>query len=190
MSTTSKKKPGFTLIELLVAIIVSSILISITVSVYNLFRRSMLIDQSKSDIVQNARISFDRLSRDLRQTPDLVTSLPADVNDNSVTEPHEIEFEDGNANDLTYRRYYIVGTTLKIDTKEYYFSGSPAIRVRWNATGGSGVLVSHVISTQDVADSVDSISFYGSNQIQVLLVTAGENNQSFPLRTTIFGRNL
>lgn len=190
MSTTSKRKSGFTLIEVLVAIIISSILIGITVSVYNLFRRSMLQDQSKADIVQNARISFDRLTRELRQTPDVVTTLPADPSDNSVTEPGEIEFEDGHTQDLTYRRYYIASGTLKLDTKEYYFSGTPAIRVRWNATGGSGVLTAHVISTQDIADSVQSVSFYGSNQIQIILVTAGESGQTFPLRTVVFGRNL
>lgn len=190
MSTSPRKKPGFTLIEVLVAIIISSILIGITVSVYNLFRKSMLQDQSKADMVQNARISFDRLTRELRQTPDVVTTLPADPTDNSVTQPGEIEFEDGHTQDLTYRRYYVSNGTFKVDTKEYYFSGTPAIRVRWNATGGSGTLTAHVISTQDIADSIQSISFYGTNQIQIILVTVGENNQTFPLRTVVFGRNL
>jgi prepilin-type N-terminal cleavage/methylation domain-containing protein len=190
MSRTSKKKLGFTLIEVLVAIIVSSILISITVSVYNLFRKSMILDQSKADIAQNGRISLDRLTRELRQTPDVVTTLPNDVNDVSVAQPGQIEFQDGHANDLTYRRYYVSGSTLKVDTKEYYFSGNSGVRVPWNASGGQGTLTAHVISTQDIADSIQNISFYGSNQVQIIMNTIGESNQVYPLRTVVYGRNL
>lgn len=187
---TSKKQPGFTLIELLVAVIISSILIGITVSTYSLFRKSMNLDQSKSNIAQNARIALDRLSRELRQTPDVVTNLPDDPTDNTVAQPGQIEFEDGHANDLTYRRYYITNSVLKVDVKEYYFSGDPAYRVKWNASGGSGQLVTHVISTQDIADNVQSIVLYGTDQIQIILTTAGEGNQQFALRTTVFGRNI
>src|ERR1044072_1460625 len=150
----TSRRPGFTLIELLVAMIVSSILISITISTYSLFRKSMNLDQGRSTIAQNNRIALDRLSRELRQTPEIVTEYPADADDTSVAQPGQIEFEDGHANDLTYKRYYITGSTLKVDVKQYYFSYDPTYRVTWNAVGNGNVApIANTISTQDIADN-------------------------------------
>jgi prepilin-type N-terminal cleavage/methylation domain-containing protein len=188
MPTTSR---AFTLVELVVAIAISSILIGITVSSYTLFRRSMNLDQGKSDITQNARVALDRLARELRQTPDVVTPLPADPNDNSVAQPGQIEFEDGHANDLTYRRYYISGGILKVDVKQYYFSYDTATRVKWNAIGNGGVApVSSIVSTNDIADNALSVSFYGNNQVLILATMQDGNAQQIQVRTTILGRNL
>jgi prepilin-type N-terminal cleavage/methylation domain-containing protein len=189
MLTTSRR--AFTLVELLVAVAVSSILVTVTISTYSLFRRSMTLDQSRAALAQNGRIALDRLSRELRQTPEVVTELPVDVNDNTVTQPGEIEFEDGHADDLTYKRYYIANSTLKVDVKEYYFTYDTATRVKWNAIGTSGESpVSSVISTNDVADNVLSVAFYGSNQVQILLTLQDSDSQQTQLRTTILGRNL
>lgn len=189
MSTTSK--PAFTLVELLVAVAVSSVLVFITVSTYSLFRRSMTLDQSRAALAQNGRIAFDRLSRELRQTPEVVTDLPADPNDTTVVQPGEIEFEDGHANNLTYKRYYVASGVLKVDVKQYYFTYDTGTRVKWNAVGTSGESpISNVISTNDVADSVQSVSFYGSNQVQMLITLQDSDSQQLQLRTTILGRNL
>jgi prepilin-type N-terminal cleavage/methylation domain-containing protein len=189
MLTTSKR--GFSLVELLVAVAVSGILVAITISTYSLFRRSLTLDQSRAGLSQNGRITLDRLSRELRQTPDVVTTLPTTSSDNSVTQPGYIEFEDGHANDLTYKRYYVSSGVLKVDVKQYYFSYDTVTRVKWNAIGTGGVSpVSNVISTSDIADGVSSIAFYGSNQVEVLLSMQDSDNQTLQLRTVILGRNL
>jgi len=184
------KRRAFTLIELLVAIAVSSILIVTAVSMYTLIRNSITLDQSRGDMEQNANIALDRLSRDLRQTPDVVTVLPASTTDASVPKPHEIEFEDGHTNDLTYRRYYLNGSVLELDTKEYYFASNPATRVKWNATSGGTSPVSAVISTQDIADMVQTLNVYGNDSVmQVEVITTDGGTQTFSLRTTVEGRN-
>jgi prepilin-type N-terminal cleavage/methylation domain-containing protein len=189
MRTTSKR--AFTLIELLVAVTVSGILIGITISTYSLFRKSMVLDQGKTSMSQNARIALDRLSRELRQTPDVVTTIPADTNDTSVAQPGEIEFEDGHANDLTYKRYYISAGVLKVAVKQYYFSYDTGTRVKWNAVGTGGVApISNVISTNDVADNVNTVAFYGTNQVTILITMQDGENQQYQLRTTVLGRNL
>jgi len=181
---------AFTVVELLVAVVISSILITITVATYSLFRRSMTMDQSRANLAQNARIAMDRMSREIRQTPDVVTVLPSSPSDTSVTQPGEIEFEDGHAGDLTYKRYYISGGTLKMDTKEYYFATDPTVRVTWSAVGSGGVTpVSHVISTQDIADSVASLAAYGDVEISLVLTTSDSFNQQYHLRSTILRRN-
>lgn len=186
----STVKRAFSLTELLVAILISSLLVGITVSMYSLIRKSMAQDQVKSDSTQNARVSLDRISRELRQTPQVVTVLPANESDNSVTQPGAIEFEDGHANDLSYKRYYLSGTTLRMQVKEYYFASSPSTRVRYNAVDGSGNLptAANVNTYQDVAEMVQSMSFYGSSRIKIVMVT-GDGIQNFTLQTSVEGRN-
>jgi hypothetical protein len=169
---------------------VSSILVVITVSVFSLVRKSMVLDQGKADISQNARITVDRLSRELRQTPQVVTVLPQDSLDVTVSQPGEIEFEDGHANDLTYRRYYRSGTTLQLQVKEYYFAASPTTRVRWNELDGTGnTPLSAVLSTQDIAEFVSSLKFYGSEVTQMEITTTDGGVQSFVLQASVQGRN-
>lgn len=186
-----RRRKAFTLVELLVAVLVSSILIGLTVSIYGLFRKSMALDQSRADITQNARIALDRMSREIRQTPDIVTEMPADPSDTSVSQPGEIEFEDGHAEDLTYRRYYVSGGVLHLDIKEYYFSYEPGVRVKWNSIGTGGVSpLSTVISTQDIATNVSSLLLYGGTVIDLSLSTSDTNGQVYLLRTSIYGRNI
>ena len=191
MPINNRQQPGFTLVELLVAMIISSILVSITISIYGLFRKSIVIDQSRSDIVQNGRVAIDRITRDIRQTTGIVTVLPDDTSDNSVAEPHEIEFEDGNAGDLTYRRYYMNGTILELDVKEYYFAADPTTRVHWNDLDSNGnPPVAHVISTQDIALDVSRFDVYGYKPVQLFITTSDPTGQSFSLRSYITGRNI
>ncbi|CAN5125465.1 hypothetical protein BH11PAT4_BH11PAT4_0800 [soil metagenome] len=181
---------GFSLTELLVAVMVSSILVTVTVSVFSLVRKSMVLDQAKADISQNARITVDRLSRELRQTPQVVTELPQDAADTSVAQPGEIEFQDGHTNDLTYRRYYRSGTTLQLQVKEYYFAAAPTVRVRWNEVNGSGQTpLSAVLSTQDIAEFVSSLKFYGSEVVQMEITTTDGGVQTFKLQASVQGRN-
>jgi prepilin-type N-terminal cleavage/methylation domain-containing protein len=186
-----KSRRGFTLVELLVAIIISSLLIGMTASIYSLFRRSMAADQAKADIAQNARVAMDRLSRELRQTPDIVTEFPTDPSDTSVSQPGEIEFENGHASTgdddyLTYHRYYIDRGVLKLDVKEYYLADDPDHRVRWNSPGSP---LSDVISTQDIATGVQSLVGYENQTLQLTLTTTDGGSQHLPLRTTIYKRN-
>lgn len=182
-------KRAFTFVELLVAVMVGSILVGTSVTLYGLVRRSLGEDQVRADAAQNARVSLDRLSREVRQSPEVVTVLPSTLSDASVTQPGEIQFEDGHANDLTYKRYYLSGTTLQMQVREYYFSGAPGTRVKWNAVGNGGVSPTMaVISTQDVAEMVQELRFAGGSLIEMEVVT-GEGVQTYRLRTSVERRN-
>lgn len=170
--------------------LVSGILVGITVSTYSLIRTSMNLDTMKADSAQNARVAMERMSRELRQAAEVVTMLPSSAADTSVVQPHEIEFEDGHANDLTYKRYYLDGTTLQMQVKEYYFSTAPSTRVQWNAVGGSGEApIAAIITTQDIADMVQSLTLYESDVFQVQIVTGDGMNQAYHLQTSVAGRN-
>lgn len=183
------KKSGFTLVELLVALVISSILIGASVSIYTVFRKAIAQDQNKAALTQNARVAFDRISRELRQTPGVVTVLPKDKDDTTVAQPGEIEFEDGHENNLTYNRYYLVGSSLKLDVIEYYFADDSGLRVPYNSKKTNGeVPIKHVISTQDVAEMVQGISFYAGPPLQFEMTTT-DGKQSYTIRTNLYERN-
>jgi prepilin-type N-terminal cleavage/methylation domain-containing protein len=186
-----RKRPAFTLVELVVAVAVSTVLITATTAIYSLFRRSISLDQARADSSQNGRIALDRLTRELRQAPDIVTPLPLSPADTSVAQPSEIQFEDGHANDRSYRRYYLENGHLRVQTLEYYFAYQPSVRVRWNEIGNGGVTpLQTVVSTQDVADSVLSFQLYGRSVITIYLTTGDGGIISLPLRTVVQARNL
>ena len=194
MSTVHK--PAFTLVELLVAIIISSVLIAITVQTYTLFRRAVVQDESRSGLNQNGRVALDRMTRELRLTPELLSVFPLTPADTSVPEPHQVEFQDGYVSSsdpsyLTYHRYYLSGTTLQLDVKQYYFSAQPTVRVDAVSVDGSGnPPIAQVISTQSIAQEVTSFNLYGHKPLQVLLTTGDNFTQSYSLRSQITGRNL
>lgn len=187
----STSKPGYTLIELLIAMLVSSILIGITTSTFTLFRKSITQDQTQVDLTQNARISEERIARELRQTREVITVLPTSSADTTVTEPHLIEFENGHAevgdsDYLYYYKYYLSGTTLELDTKKYTVSPSTTA-VKWNTAGATAT----VLSTVTVAESVSDISFYAptTSSTQFTVTTSDGANKTYALRTTILKRN-
>jgi prepilin-type N-terminal cleavage/methylation domain-containing protein len=191
MCIKNKRKPGFSLVELLVAMVISGILVGLTTSVYSLFRRSLSRDQGTADISQNARIVFDRLSREIRQSPDMSTELPADPSDNTVTQPYAVEFENGHATDLTYRHYFVQNSVLELEQKEYYCLHEPSVRVR-NVPASCSVsdpITANVLSTTDIADHVQSIAFYGDRVIEAVIITADGNGQTYTLRSFIYRRN-
>ena len=189
--STNKRLAGFTLIELLVAMIISSILISVTSSTYLLFRRSLARDQAKADITQNARIALDRMSREIRQSRGIITDLPNTISDISVAEPHEIEFNDGHLElgDPTFpsnRRYYVSNGVLKLDIRQYSLNNVPILYL--GPDGSSPTMA--VLSTQDVAERVSDLSFYGTGSIFLAYITTTDGEtQNYTLTSTIIKRN-
>ena len=193
MSTDPKS--GFTIVELLVAIIISSVLVGVTVQTYTLFRRAVVQDESRSGLNQNGRVALDRMTRELRLTPQLLTVFPTGPAD-PLPQPNGIEFQDGyqattDQEYLTYHRYYLNGSTLQLDIKRYVFSSQPTVRVDATSYDSYGnPPVAQIISTQSIALGVKSLVFYGYKPLQVLLTTADNFNQSYPLRSQITERNL
>lgn len=186
MFPSKRKQGGFTLIELVVAMAISSVLVVMTVATYTVFRKSIVTDQAKADLSQNARVAMDRISRDLRQTHFIVTTLPVD---SSGTQPGEIEFENdhalvGDSDYMSYHRYFIDSTgTLQLQTKYYILNGN---KVTYSA-GGTAT----IDSTVPIANDMSSLAFYSADgsTIQIVVTTTDGVHQTYQLRTTVRKRN-
>ena len=185
LKTNSK---GFTLMEILVAISLSLLVIGslygIYISSYKSYRKSI----NKADLNQNVRIVLERISRDLRQTNNVITTLPSG----------EIKFQDGHdISKIRYINYYRdTDNNLHQKISHYYFPVDPSIYVRWNEVevDGNGQPQLPLEETEpgdDVikAEKITSLSFEG-DQLITINITAADSENTYSARTEVLGRNI
>lgn len=180
---------GFTLIELLIAITVSVILFMILASSYDLSQKIYNQTDIKAEITQNGRVILDRMIRELRQTPEIVTQLPENNDPASTT--NEIMFQDGHdMSSINYIRYFLDGNNLDRQELYYYFPDDPDTHVAWYATDQDGSAPDLISSTpRIIGEYVDDIEFWGVKLININIYLS-KNNGSEILNTAVYGRNL
>lgn len=100
------KKNGYSIIEVLVAIVIGVLVIEAAYLFFPLGSRIAREGETLNVLAQTARIVLNRIERDIRQTPNLITDLPASQSEdtNSIflidgypedddTDPHYISYE-------------------------------------------------------------------------------------------------
>lgn len=186
-------KKSFTLIEILIALIAGTILILTLYSVYVVNSKTYRTSVNQEELTQNARIALERMTRDIRQTFEVVTVLPPTATDQLNPPPSYIEFQDGHdISKIQYIKYYLDGNNLKRQAVHYSFSTDRNTWVKWNAQDQSGHAPDRIVDpTQDVikADKVSSLKFYGDNVITVEL-TVSDSINTFNFQTDVWGRNI
>lgn len=181
-------KRGFTLIETLLALLLGILIVFTGYSLYSAHQKSYQANLLSLELAQNGRIALDRMSREIRQAPVIVTLLPPDQ-----TQPpaSEIMFQDGHdTSKIRYITYYLEGTDLKRRVSHFYFNEEPDQWVYWDAkdTNGNSPLAS-IDEEQTIAENIATISFYGERLIHISLI-AQKENKKIPFKTIIFSRNL
>lgn len=178
---------GFTLVEIIVSLSMFLVAILLTSSIYLLTQKSYNQGAAKAELSQNARVTLDRLSRELRQAVTVVTAIPAASSSPAV----EIFFQDGHdISQITYLRYYLSGSDLKRQHKAYYFSAEPATYVPWNSVDVNGNPPQEkIISDEIVGEKFSSLGFWGStSQINIQMgLIKGQSRLN--LETSIYKRN-
>ncbi len=176
-------KPAFSLIEVGIAVTIVIMLMIVTYSVFIMSQQTQRKVDSRAEIVQNQRATFDRLTRELRQANTILTALPAS----------ELKFEDGHGNlagnPTVYVRYYLQGTDLYREVSYYYFAPDTITHVFYSDTDGGGNPPSLSV-TEDrlVGEYVSSLSFSGSGTITVS-TTFTNNSQILTLTSDVSPRN-
>ncbi|OGD57136.1 hypothetical protein A2V71_01730 [Candidatus Berkelbacteria bacterium RBG_13_40_8] len=194
----AKLKRAFTLLEMVVTISLSLLLIGSLYSVYLTSYKSYRRSVNKAELNQNARIALERISRDLRQTERITTSLPPDDTDDMNPAPSAIQFQDGHdTENIQYIKYLLSGNELRRQIIYYCFSATPetcppADWVAWNAQDQYGDPPSEWIDPNKnviKADKISSIKFYGIKLITTEIV-AEDADSSYTYKTQILGRNI
>lgn len=183
-------KQGFTLFEALISITIGITLLGLLLAIYSLSIRSLNEGQKRAELTQDSRITIERITRDIRETRHIATILPEDKEDPENQPPNEIEMQDGHTSTLQYIKYYLSGTNLRKQIRQYYFNIDPEILVPFDAEDDFGNPPEiNIISDNLSGKFIKNIIYFGSNPIHIeLILESGLINHS--TRTTIYGRNL
>jgi len=182
---------GFTLIEIIVSLSLFVILILLVNNMYALSQSTYNKNSDIAELTQNARVALDRLSRELRQSETIISSLPP-TNTDSMNPPiNEIFFQDGhNPSQITYILYRRQGENLERIAKAYYFSADPTTYVTYNSVDLGGSLpLELIISDSIVGEYITDLEFWGANGLVNLNLELTKNNHSFSLETSVYSRN-
>lgn len=179
---------GFTLTELIISMVIALLILIIVSSTFILNQRVYQKSNTKAELIQNARITLDLMSREVRQATALVTTLP-DNNSNPATVAHELEFQDGHVeNVIQYIRYYLNGSDLHRQIIVYYFDTDPSTYVTWDDVNAFGPPSQTTTEDKIVGENFGELDFYGNGNINIDL-TLIKNNETFQMKSIINPRN-
>lgn len=188
------RRPAFTLTEVLVATSVIAIALTLIYSIVQVGHRTYLTGERRAELAQNARVILDRVAREFRQTPELVTALPATPDDPFFPPPDELFFRNGHdLTPITYIRYwYSPGDrTVNRQVVAYAFDDvDPNEYVLFSAVDGTGNPPDeHILDDEVIGEYVDSFTPWGDHTVTVDL-TLRRVDTTLELRTSVLGRNL
>lgn len=188
------KAAGFTLLEIIVSISLFTIVIILVSDLYLVAQRAYNKNSDTTELTQNARVSLDRISRELRQSANIITALPETETDPINPPASQIFFQDGHdIEQITYLRYYLSGTNLMREHKAYYFDQEPSIYVIYNSLdqGGYKPKEKKVENPEDqvVGEYFNELKFWGANGLINLSLNLIKNQNVFTVSTSIFSRN-
>lgn len=187
----NKKSPGFTIMEVLVGISLTAMVLLIIYQINQTFQMLFTKQTNFLEISQNSRVFYDRLTRELRQSADIVTDLPSTNSDPLNPPTTEIEFQDGHDDaSINYIRYYLANHQLFRQTKYYYFSANPNIKVKWNSLDQfSNYPLTNISSDSLIAEYIENIQIYGDKVIYID-TWLKKYNAKVHFLSAVWGRNV
>ena len=186
-----KNQRGFTLLEILVSLSLFTLAIILVGSMYSLSQRSYNKGAGKGELVQNARVSLDRITRELRQSVNIVTALPPTDSDPENPPAEEIFFQDGhNISQITYLRYYLDGTNLMREHKAYYFASEPTVYVTYNTTDQYGNSPDEkILENRIIGEYFSQLKFWDNSGSISIAIELNKGSNNFKIRTSVYPRN-
>lgn len=181
---------GFTIIELVVAISLMVLLLMMVMGIYVISQRAYTKIDHQAEISQNGRVIMDRLVRELRQTPDIVTDLPVD-NSDPESLPNELLFQDGHdISTISYLRYYLAAGELHRQIITYSFASAPGFYVRWSDIDqGGNPPDATIVEDKVIGEFVSDVEFWNFPLVNINLYLEYDD-QNLIINTAVYGRNL
>lgn len=186
---SSKQKKGFTLVEILTVVVLATVIIMAAYSVYLMSYESYKKQSASAELTQNARIALERMSRDIRQTNEVVTTLP-ELGTNPGSS--ELKFQDGHTTttQIQYLTYYLSGADLKRKVSHYYFPAYPDDWVTWSTKDGEGNFPLEQVDLDQVkAQNISSLQMW-NNDVITLAITVSDGTSAYQFETKVLGRNI
>jgi len=185
-----KSGAGFSIIEIVITIFISMTILLVTYDIFLISQKSFTIGDARLELIQNSRVVLDRLTRELRQTSEIVTALPLTKSVIGFPPPNEIQFQDGHGlTDIQYIRYYLIDNSLYRQRIAYSFSEEPDTYVAWNAENEYGQPPNAaILDNKIIAEYITDLIFFGTSNIsiEIWLEKKGVEEHFY---TGVWGRN-
>jgi len=192
-----KKNKALTLIEILVAMAISIVIIAAAYEVYNISYKSYKKNYAMAELSQNARIALERMTRDVRQTMEIMTDLPE--NPGAGTPPSSITFQDGHSywtdGRIQYLTYYLSDTNLYRKTTHHTFTSpcETAPASTWVLSSARDALGQPPLfcDSEDKprAEKITNLQFWGTSVVTIDL-TVSDGTNTYTYQTKALGRNV
>jgi hypothetical protein len=184
MPRASTMNAGFTIFEIIVSISLFVVIILMTGSLYQISQKSYNKGSDGAELTQNARVSLDRISRELRQATDIVTGLPAS----------EIFFRDGHdISKITYIKYYLYGNNLMRVRTAYYFGDEQNVYVPYGSFDIYGDPPDELILEGGVPKIIgeyfNNLQFGGADNLINISMELAKNQNKLNIETKIYTKN-
>lgn len=175
----------------MITVSIGLLLFLTVISIYLIQQRTYKAESAKLEISQNSRVIFDRLTRELRQSVKLVTSLPPTKDDPQSPPPAEIVFEDGHqTSSIRYIKFYLQGTDLYHQIKVYYFSSDPTVYVHFDDHDQNNQPpTEQILEDKKIGEYLTNLQFYGQRLVNIE-ATFSKDNRQLESSTSVLGRNL
>lgn len=190
----NKKKllnQGFSILEIIVSLSLFVFAILMVFSLYSSAQKSYNKGSDKAELIQNARVCLDRMSREIRQALDIITQLPTTNNDIGNPPPDEIFFRDGHdMNQITYIKYYLDGGDLKRLHVAYYFAVDPGVYVPYDSVDASNNPPEELIlEDYIIGEYFNDIDFWGEDGLIYIYLDLVKKDDYYKTETSVFVRN-
>lgn len=182
---------GYTLLEIIVSLAIFIMIVLLTGSIYSLSQSSYRKSSDLAELTQNNRVYLDRLSRELRQSANIITTLPPTDTDPVNPPADQILFQDGHdLSQITYIRYYLNGTDLMREHSAYTFDTAPGVYVYYDSLDLANELPDKtVLEDRVIGEYFNQIKFWGSSGIINIYLKLIKNTNTFEVETSAYGRN-
>ncbi len=174
--------------EIIISIALFIAIITMVYSIYSLSQRSYNQGGDENELWQNARVVFDRMTREVRQAKNLVTEIPISDNDPAS----EMQFQDGHdLSEIIYIKYYLDNTDLKRQVLAYCFDEEPETYVIWNGVDEFGNPPNELIlEDRIIGQWFSDLNFWGEDGLINISISLTKKNKTIDLLTAVYGRNL
>jgi len=177
---------GFTILEIAVSISLFSIAILLTGSMYIISQRTYNKGRDQGELIQNVRVVFDRITRELRQSVEMVTDLP----DSEGSAIAEILFQAGHDTDqITYLKYNLEGTNLKRYHIAYEFSSELGTYVTYDSTEGGLTPNVRTLSGKVIGEYFADLNFWESEGLVNYSVSLEKGQETIDISSMVTSRN-
>jgi hypothetical protein len=171
----------------MVSLAIFVLVILLVGSMFTISQQSYNKGSDSAELTQNGRVTLDRISRELRQSVNIVTVLNPE---GGLAEP-EIFFQDGHdSSSITYIKYYLSGKDLMRRHIAYSFDSDPFFYVLKSSTDVSGDPPDEqFLETKIVGEYFNKLEFWGTSGLVTISAELDNAKSNIKIKTKIYSRN-